>query len=748
MTMRDRVRRSFFLGLFLLVACENDHVPFSVRESIEQLQITHARPGADVIVFDPAEHEVARGVIDTLGSFMARKLAPGDGYHVVSDGARSHSLSVRALAGSTPAASFYAAQQLVAGTQYITTRDGTTLSAYITLPGPIGAGPYPTVVNYSGYSASKPGAPVGDYAFLCDSLPILCDAPSDPSALIAGLLGYATVSVNLRGTGCSGGAYDYFEPLQLTDGYDVIETVAAQPWVAYHAVGMVGLSYPGITQLFIAAQRPPSLAAITPLSVIGNTWTTLVPGGILNDGFALAWVNGVLSKADPYGQGWEQDRVDAGDTICRENQLLHAQKIDNVEEARKVIAYDPAQHDHYNPMTFVGQIEVPVFLTGAFQDEQTGPFFATLLDRFTAAPERRFTIFNGVHPDGFSPQTLAEWAGFLDLYVARRVPRIDPLVKTLAPVLFKTIFQTELELPDSKYASHATLDEARAAFHADPILRAIFERGADPAHPGAPVGDWELTRSAWPPPDTQSLRLFMHGDGTLGTIASTEANRASQFRLDPDAGARGILAPGGDVWAPAPAYDWRQPAAGDAVVFESAAFTEDQVMLGMASADLWIKSPVDDADLEVNLSEVRPDGNEVYVQSGWLRASFRALAPDATERWPDQTFYAKDMAPLVPAAWTPVRIALAPLGHAFRVGSRLRVSIDTPGDSRAEWRFALKKFPMSDVRYAIGHDAAHPSSIVLPLLPGVPAPTPLPACGTLRGQQCRPWVAYTNAPAP
>ena len=35
----------------------------------------------------------------------------------------------------------------------------------------------------------------------------------------------------MRGTGCSGGAFDFFEPLQNLDGYDVIETVARQPWV-------------------------------------------------------------------------------------------------------------------------------------------------------------------------------------------------------------------------------------------------------------------------------------------------------------------------------------------------------------------------------------------------------------------------------------------------------------------------------------------------------------------------------------
>src|SRR5262249_25091522 len=150
-----------------------------------------------------------------------------------------------------------------------------------------------------------------------------------------------------------GGAYDFFETLQLLDGYDVIESVAAQPWVKGHKVGMVGLSYPGITQLFVASTRPPSLAGVTPLSVIGSAHTTMLPGGMLNDGLAIAWVSNVINEAKPYGQGWEQSRVDAGDQLCAENQLLHGQLVDNVAQARMTQFYDPAIHDKYNPATFV-----------------------------------------------------------------------------------------------------------------------------------------------------------------------------------------------------------------------------------------------------------------------------------------------------------------------------------------------------------------------------------------------------------
>src|SRR5690606_6944487 len=199
---------------------------------------------------------------------------------------------------------------------------------------------------------------------VCGEFPVVCDGPNAPEALLAGVLGYATVGVNMRGTGCSGGAYDFFEPLQLLDGYDVIETVAAQPWAG--KVGMVGISFPGISQLFVASVRPPNLAAITPLAVISGVDTTLAPGGTLNNGFALEWARMVLNRAAPYGQGWEQKRVDQGDTICAENRLLHSQKVDVIQKALSFPYYVPEIYDPLNPRTFVDRINVPIFTTGAW----------------------------------------------------------------------------------------------------------------------------------------------------------------------------------------------------------------------------------------------------------------------------------------------------------------------------------------------------------------------------------------------
>lgn len=728
---------------------EKTEVPtFSVRGSVEQVHIWKAPPMAKIELHDATGAMVQEGTSDALGSLILRKVPAGDSYEVVipslTDLNKVSPVRVTSVEASLPSADFYKSQKLTAGVNYLTMRDGTKLAAYITLPGPAEKGPYPTVVNYSGYNPAQPGQPIGAYTFLCGDLPIICDAPNDASAIIAGLNGYATVGVNMRGTGCSGGAYDYFETLQKLDGYDIIEAVAAQDWVLHHKVGMTGLSFPGISQLFVAQMRPPSLAAITPLSVIGGTHSTMRPGGIFNDGFALEWITGVLDKAAPYGQGWEQARVDAGDTICEENQLLHDQRENLIDTAKTAAYYTDDLVKPLDPTDFVKDIDVPVFLASAFQDEQTGPYFFTVLDQFKSSPLTRFTIYNGIHPDAFAPQVIVEWKAFLDIYVAQTVPVISKQVRELAPILFENIFRVKANLPPDRFDKYATWEEAKTAFEAEQSLRVIFENGAGETA-GVPKGTSEMHFDAWPPV-AKATRFYFQNNGSLAAAPPAEATGASSFTLDLDAGHRSIVAANGDVWDPLPKYDWKQPVAGSAVVFESAPLTEDLVTIGTASVDIWLRSTVDDADVEVNLSEIRPDGQEMFIQSGWLRASVRKLAASSTEFWPSPTYRESDAAPLVSGEWTSMRVGITSFAHAFRTGSRIRISVDTPGDSRARWTFDLKKFP-GQTKYDVAHSSAYPSSIVLPVIAGETSKTPLAPCPSLRGQQCRAHVAYTNTAA-
>lgn len=773
-------------GLFLVQQSASVDVfalaGFDVRESVEQLHVTGATVDSELEVRDDQGELIDEGIVDAQGAYIARALDPALNLYRVIDrvaGVASADVAVMSPEESLPDPSFYSDQSLVEGFNYITMRDGTTLSAYVTLPA--GPGPYPTLVSYSGYAPSKPGESLGlgfgIEILYCSIIPTICDAPNHPAGLIGGLFGFATVGVNMRGTGCSGGAYDFFEPLQVLDGYDLIEVVANQEWVLHNHVGMTGLSYPGISQLFTAQTRPPGLAAITPLSVLANTTaSTLAPGGIFNDGFALTWAETVFNQAAPYGQGWEVAQVAVeeaeGITTCADNQRLHGQAVDPLVRADNAY-YDPEVADPLNPSLFVDEIDVPVFLTGSWQDEQTGPHFATLLDDFDAAPVQRFVLFNGLHADGYSPKTVAEWKAFLDIYVAERAPTRPVAYDILAPILFEEAFGQRLsaaQIPFSSRTAFPTLDDARAAYEARPRVEVIFERGSNPSRLGMPSDGFSMTFSAWPPPETELWRLYLHEDGSLREVASTTPGEsASKFEYDLEEGVgtfegqpplfqNWLVEPCGADTDPVndppceldllpSASGWVQPAAGKALVFESDPLTEDHVLVGSGSVDLWLKSSAEDADLEILISEVRPDDNESYVQAGWLRASQRALAPEATPLQPVKTHLEADAAPLPRDEYELVRVEIMPFAQVFRAGSRIRLEIGTPGDSRELWEFILLEFDTDDpVEHQVAHSLAYPSSIALPLIPGSTAPTPLPPCPSQRAQPCRTHVSYANTP--
>ena len=72
--------------------------------------------------------------------------------------------------------------------------------------------------------------------------------------------GYAVANPDPRGCGYSEGETPVLGTAEGRDGYDFIEWVAAQEW-CNGKVGMSGNSQVAMTQWFIAAEKPPHLAA-------------------------------------------------------------------------------------------------------------------------------------------------------------------------------------------------------------------------------------------------------------------------------------------------------------------------------------------------------------------------------------------------------------------------------------------------------------------------------------------------------
>ena len=738
--------RTLALGsiLALLAACgDNDGVAvpsglataqpatYVARGSVGQVVVTGATAGTALELLDAGEQVVATGTADTGGTLLFRHIAPGAGYVVVTraeDGIRASGRVTVTTPAEAPDPSFYARQRLDAGYGYIETRDGTLLAVNVVLPGPIENGPYPTVVEYSGYDPANPDQP-------------------QPSTLVASALGFAAVGVNMRGTGCSGGAFAYFETLQSTDGYDAIEIVAAQPWVKGGKVGMVGISYPGISQLFVAQTQPPHLAAIAPLSVISDPGRgTLYPGGILNDGFAVNWALERMRDAQPGGQPWARKRMDAGDQTCIANQQLRGQNEDLLASIRQNDHYDPAVADPLSPVTFVDRITVPVFLAGAWQDEQTGGYFATMLDRFTGTDKIHFTLVNGTHIDPLGPAIFTRWFEFLSFYVAEDVPRLPMTASLILQALAQEAFGvSRVRVERDRFANGITFEEARARFEAEGRVRILFENGAGEP-PGGPTPGFEASFSAWPLPGLQPTAWYLGAGGTLTPEPPAANDGADQYTYDTASAQRTTYTGSSDgIWRALPPLDWRPLPAGKALAYASESLTSDVVMAGSGSVDLWISSTLRDVDLQVTLSEIRPDGQEMYVQNGWLRASHRALDVAASSVLrPMRTDHRADARDLPAGEFVLARIELFPFAHAFHAGSRLRLTIDAPGGSRPLWKFAAIPGDGTGM-VSVARSAARPSRIVLPVVPGIDVPTALPRCPSLRGQPCRQYADFENA---
>jgi predicted acyl esterase len=753
------------------VACTPTAPPpptFTAVGSAEQVYVTGLAPNAQMSLLASNGTTLATQNADSLGGLLFRNVPPGNGYRVqlASGGPESGPLTVHSNAAAPWDPGIYNQSIPDNGYGYLTTRDGTKLAIDVHPPtSPAGepgvpssihlptfpantsyAPPYPTLIEYSGYGYADPAG------------------PTNGIAVLANLMGFAVVDVNMRGTGCSGGAFDFFEPLQNLDGYDVIETIAHQPWVLNNKVGMMGISYGGISQLFTAQLQPPDLEAIAPLSVIDATASTLYPGGIINNGFAVAWAQQRQQEAQPAPapgtQPYATTQIQSGDQTCKDNQVLHGEAADLMAKIRANNYYDPSVADALDPVTFVDKIKVPTFLACQWEDEQTGGHCPDLVQHFTGTSQKWFTFTNGAHIDSLDPYTYDRWYDFLQLFVAHKAPIVNQAAtRAAAPVIYQAAMglpQSDVvTLPPDPIQLQPTYQTALAAFEALPHVRVMFDNGAGhlagaSSNPGDPYPAFEQSFSALPIPGTTARTWYLAPGSTLADVppavpgSDTYTSNAAALPPTDYSANTGT----GGLWGNASQWEWnwQHNPSGSAVSYTSAPLSADTAVVGGGAVHAWVKSSTPDVDLQATISEVRPDGSETFVQNGWMRASERKLSTTSdnifkqpsTALDPIPTFRASDVQAMPAGQFAEVTIPLYFQGHAYRAGSRIRVTIAAPNGTQPIWAFDETQPPTGTATVSLAFSATMPSSLILPVVPGVTVPSALPPCPSLRNEPCRP----------
>ncbi|SFM69165.1 hypothetical protein SAMN05444747_107339 [Variovorax sp. OV329] len=563
-------------------------------------------------------------------------------------------------------------------TGYITTSDGTRLRYSVLLPK--GAGRFPVVLTLNGYDAGS----IGTTSFLRHRT-------SMSVALSQRLVeaGYAVMGVNTAGTGCSDGRLEYTRPQLGQHGAQVVEFAAAQPW-SDGKVGMVGASYSGSSQVATAQNRPPHLRAIVPGMVLTDYRDAIAPGGVPAPGFLAPfrvvfrafWSDIVAKAAKEEGDEGCLQQVQANLVAEESNSVMHLPVAHPLRDDY-MNTFDLARH--------ADRIQVPVLSMEAFQDQAITPRSSHYQSRLD--PDRLWLVQTNGHHDMYSATAFqATVLRFLDRFVKgqdngfeRDTPRT-------------TVWMEAFETGDG-----------------------VLERRS------SPKPRWVVSRPSIKPSDL-AIRTFHLAPG--GRLAEALAPGAADGWDYPGAGVTVNDVAGTSFWGALPA-EWKKTS----LAYTSAPLERSMLVYGPGSADLWVTANAGDADFQVTVTELRPDGQETYVQRGWLRLSNRTLddarstplLPVHTER-PDQ------LSPVLPGQPVLARVEINKMGHYFRQGSRLRIWIDTPSQTGG---LVFDTFTQPQ-RLHVLHTARYDSLVRLGVLPGVDGPPDYPACGRTLLQPCRP----------
>lgn len=532
--------------------------------------------------------------------------------------------------------------------------------------------------------------------------------------------GYIFVRAEGRGTGASEGfrIADYTHT-EAEDGADVVNWIAAQPW-SDGKVGMTGGSYPGMTQLQVAAQAPPALKAIFPAAPALDFYRLATGGvgalhkGVIGFQAAQARSDGldpakpVTGKVSPVDEDSDGVRLAEILRLRRENtppdvlsralrdldprfgdavaDFVTDWKVKDLGEARATFmnVEKLMERQRGNPA-----VEAKA-LTG-LTIERDAPIYSSLETTGMSSPHLLLPALNKARIPTYV------WSGWYDMDTVGSTQ----LFRNLQAPKKLTIGPWSHGPNEDNGTQRSPLIAAEARSRELMTAEAIrwfdyWLKGKDngvmsePAvHYGYSVDRsivWN-TSQAWPAPATVN-RTFHFSSARSGTVASvndgslttTPAQRGeAAFTVD----YKSTMGPRSryhDSFSGAPemSYPDLVQHARNSLTFTTPVLKEDLVVAGHPIVTLDAKSTARDGDLFFYIEDVSPDAVS-YVSEAVARASHRTLgtAPYDVAGLPFSDSRRTVVAATPPFNAEPSRITadFQPTAYRFKAGHRIRIVV-------------------------------------------------------------------------
>jgi putative CocE/NonD family hydrolase len=515
------------------------------------------------------------------------------------------------------------------------------------------------LMNY----VARPLGPGGPFPVVMERTPYLRTDPA--AAQFWASRGYIYVKQDVRGRGGSGGVLD-MNALQEPDGYDAVEWAAGLPG-ASGKVGMVGRSNPGLYTWYAAIARPPHLTTIAPVVATADP-VRLVP-----------YIDMVFS---PTIVPW----------LCLTAVKETLSDISNVNEVQAF------EHLPVIDAAELAGCPRPQFWNDWFDHQKDDDYWRGL------SIERRLNRVSvpvlgiaGWHDDARG--TIRNYA------VMAALPHHPPLRIVMDPGAHKGI-----DYVNGDFGPQARLDHRVLQLRwFDHYLKGL-NNGIDSEPPLDlfVMGDnawrkereWPLARTAW-------TDYYLHAAGVLNTTRPAE-EAADEYTYDPGHPTPYLVDARELELNINENYQAVHRDRKDLVTYTTGPFERATEITGPMTATLWATTDARDTDWNVMVLDVEPNGAAWRMQDGVARARFRngfdrpaLLAPGEIAK------YAIDL-------WFTSRVI--PAGHRLRVSvasaafPKYDRNLNTGGDNERDTKFV-------SAHQRILHDAAHPSSIRLPVIP-------------------------------
>jgi putative CocE/NonD family hydrolase len=555
------------------------------------------------------------------------------------------------------------------------TRDGVTLRADIYRPA--GEGDYPVLLQRTPYNKTGT-AEFGRKAVQ---------------------RGYMVVVQDVRGRYASEGEWYTFKH-EGEDGYDAVEWAASLPH-ANGKVGMFGGSYVGATQMLAAVSRPPHLAGICPVVTASNyheNWT--YQGGAFEQWFNESWTSS-LSQDTLDRVMQEGKNAVVGSTVLplKQYPLFNAKLAADANGLSRQLApyfldwLDHPEYDSYWKQWAIDaqypSIQVPALTITAWYDIFQGGSIRNYLGMKTQAGNavaragQKLLVTVGGHAGG------GRTIGTVDF--GADAAEYDEGTITLE------WYDYLLQGKQNRWAS-------------DKPVR-IFVMGEN---------KWR-DEAAWPLARAKQTSYFLHSEGNansasgdgflyIGPMEFRSEGRDS-YTYDP---ANPVPTVGGPLCCdgehlPGGPRDQKEvESRRDVLVYSTPPLTADMEVTGPVSLNLFASSSAVDTDFTAKLVDVWPNGFVQNLTEGILRARYRESTSAAR--------------PIVPGKAYEYKIDLWSTSNVFLKGHRLRLEVSSSNFPRFDRNLNTGKSASTDSTFVkakntIYHDAAHPSVLLLPVVP-------------------------------